>query len=386
MTRKNRKVTCPRCHRSVSSSEYAEHVQTHKGKHRIGKQQTRSIMSQSEYKEKPKYEVKSVGIYRCDCGLEFENRNDLWNHVKICKDITDARQTCSICSEPEEVFLSTEDIERICPTCALGYFESKKTLGVPLINHMGIEYEKAFRDKAGSLLKHLRIGALTELGITIVLITFSADGSTAYCISSRGEVVFVLNDTKELRKMNYESFESVVSHEIFHAYITNKLKLGISSKLHHALTAVGRSAVQLAEDIELIKIASRKNIEPLLWDEVNRTRAYYKNLPKPVPMKYWASVPDHDKFLSMMSVTWSYASTQWLMQNTREPKLKEQFSQNLELVRPHYAANGFSKLKDLITDLLNTRVVATEKGAENVFERILHLYCEFLDDSNLDLR
>lgn len=342
-------------------------------------------MNQSEYKEKPKYRLKSVDIYQCDCGLEFQNRNDLWNHLKTCKSITDARQTCSICSEPEEIFLSTKEIERICPTCALGYFESKEILGVPLINHMGIEYENALRDKAGSLLKYLHVGALTELGITVVLITFSADGSTAYCVSPKGEVVFLLDNTKELRKMNYESFESVVGHEIFHAYITNKLKLGVVRKLHHGFTAVGRSAAQVAEDIELIKIASGRNIEPLLLDELNRTRAYYKNLPKPVPMKYWISVSDHNKLLSMMSVTWSFASTQWLMQNAKDLKLQEQFSQNVELVRPHYAANGFPKLKDLMADLLDSKVVATEEEAENVFERILHLYGEFLDANNLYL-
>jgi hypothetical protein len=248
---------------------------------------------------------------------------------------------------------------------------------------MGIEYENAFREKAGALLKYLNIGTLTEMGITMVLITFSADHHTAYCISPKGEVIFVLDNTEKLRKMNYESFESVVSHEIFHAYITNKLKLGIG-KLRHSLTAVGATAVQIAEDIELIKIAFEKNVKPLLQDEVNRARAYYRNLQKPVPMKFWVSVPDNLKFVSMVSVTWEYASTEWLMQNTKDQKMKEQFSQNLELVRPHYTANGFPKLKDLITELLNSKVVMTGDEAENVFRKILHLYDEFLEVSNLD--
>jgi hypothetical protein len=249
---------------------------------------------------------------------------------------------------------------------------------------MGVEYENAFREKAGALLKYLNIETLAEMGITLVLITFSADHHSSYCISPKGEVIFVLDNTGKLRKMNYESFESVVSHEIFHAYVTNKLKLGMD-KLHHPFTAVGSSAVQVAEDIELIKIALEKNVVPLLLDEVNRTKAYYKNLQKPVPMKYWVSVPDHLKFVSMMSVTWGYASTEWLMQNTKDQKMKEQFSQNLELVRPHYTANGFPKLKDLITELLNSKVVATGDEAEIVFQKILHIYDEFLDVSNLDL-
>ncbi len=349
------------------------------------KQLTYNLTDRGEHNEAAKAEMKLEHIYPCGCGLEFGSRNELWNHIKTCKDIKDTRQTCLICSEPEDIFLSTENVERICPTCALGYFESKNIFGAPLINHMGVEYENAFRDKTGALLKFLGISTLAELGITMVLITFSADGSTTYCISPRGEVVFVLNNIEKLREMNYESFESVVSHEIFHAYVTNSLKLGISSKLHHAFTGVGGSAAQLAEDIELIKIALEKNIEPLLLDEANRTRSYYKNLPKPVPMKLWGSVPDSQKFLSMTSVTWGYASTQWLMQNIKDPILKGQFTRNLEFVQPHYEANGFPKLKDLIIDQFNGKVVATEEEAESVFERILHLYGEYLKVNSLYL-
>jgi hypothetical protein len=250
---------------------------------------------------------------------------------------------------------------------------------------MGVEYENVFRNRVGSLLNYLNIGSLAELGITMVLITFSADGSTAYCISPKGEVIFVLNNTSQLGKMNYESFESAVSHEIFHAYISNNLKLGVSTKLHHAFTAMGRNAVQLAEDIELIKIGSERDVEPLLSDEISRTRAYYQNVGEPVPTKYWPSVPDHIKFRAIMSVTWSYASTQWLSQNVKDSRLKEESSQILELVRPHYETNGFPKLKDLITDLFSNKVVATDLEAEIVFERILRLFGEMLDAKNLDL-
>lgn len=350
----------------------------------MGKQQTHSLLNQSNDKGLVESERKLPRTYPCSCGLEFENRNELWIHMTTCQDIRDSRQTCSICSEPGEIFLSQENIERICPTCAIGYFESKKILGVNVINHMGIEYENAFREKAGVLLKCLNVQTLTDLGITMVLITFSADNSAAYCISPKGEVVYVLNNTEALRKTNYESFVSVISHEIFHAYVTNKLKLGIG-KLHHAFTAVGASGVQVAEDIELIKIALEKNVEPLLADEVDRTKAYYKDLQKPVPMKYWVSVPDHLKFVSMVSVTWSYAATEWLMQNVKDQKLKELFSQNLELVRPHYSVNGSQILKDLVTELLSSKAVTTGDEAEIVFQKILHVYDGYLYANNLDL-
>ena len=329
MVNKDRKTVCPRCHRHVESSEFSKHVQTHKGKHQvISKGQIPNLVNSIKKRQMIKSGLASKHNYACSCGSEFKNRGDLWNHLKSCKYTTDSRQTCLICSEPEEIFLSTEEIDRMCPTCALGYFDSKKILGVPFINHLGIEYEKTFHDKAGSLLNYVGIETLIELGVTMVLVTFSSDGSVAYCFSPKGEVVFILNDTRELKKQNFETFESVIQHELFHAYVANTLKLGITKKLQHAFTFVSSNAAQVAEDIELLKIAMDKSIEPLFRDEVDRTRAYFKNS----PVKSLASVPDSSKFLAMVGVTWNFAQTQWLMQNTQDSNMKELFSQNLELI------------------------------------------------------
>ncbi len=346
--------------------------------------QSQSGLDNRQHKEGTAAKIIPYSGYPCGCGSKFKSRQELWTHIKTCPEITDSRQTCMICSQPEEIFMSAENIERICPTCALGFFESKKILGIPVINHMGIEYEIAFREKAGALLEYLKIETLADLGITMSLITFSADGSTSFCMSPKGELVFVVNNMERLRKMNYATFESVVSHEIFHAYIDNNLHLGIGTKLHHPFTAASSSAVQVADDIELIKIAYAKHVEPLLIDEVNRTNAYYKDLPKPVPMKYLVSVADNFKFVSMVSVTWSYASTEWLWNKTNDPKLKEQFSKNLDTIRPHYLANGFSKLKDLIIKQLDGKIVETEKEADTAFEQILCLYGEFFGANHLD--
>ena len=383
LVNKDRKLICPRCHRTVGSSEFAEHIKTHKGKHlEAGKRQISDLANLVKQDQMGKSEVLPKHNYECSCGLEFGNRDDLWNHLGKCKDKTDSRQTCLICSEPEEIFLSTDNIDRICPTCALGYFDSKKILGVPFINHMGIEYENAFRDNAGELLKYLGISTLGELGVTVVLVTFSADGSVAYCFSPKGEVVFILNDTMELKKQNFETFKSVIKHELFHAYVANTLKLGITKKLHHALTFVGGNAAQVAEDIESLKIAVKKSIEPIFRDEVNRTRAYFEN----TPVKSLTYVPDNLKFLATVGVSWNYAQTQWLANNVRDPNLKDLFSQNLELVRPHYEANGFPKLKDLISNLLNGKIVETDEEAEIVFQKILKIYGELLYSKNLDLQ
>ena len=249
---------------------------------------------------------------------------------------------------------------------------------------MGIEYEKAFEEHANSLLKYLNVQSLKELGINMAVITFSVDHSTTYCLTPKGELVFIVDDKASHKEMNFESFRSVVTHEIFHAYITNILKLGID-KLQHPLTAVGASAIQLAEDIELIKITFEKNVVPLLQDEANRTIAYYRNLSNPVPLKYLSTFPDRVKFGCTMSVTWAYASTEWLKENTKDEVLKQQFLKGLELIRPHYVANGFPKFKNLITELLSSNVVQTKEEAEIVFQRILGVYGEYLEDANLAL-
>ena len=383
MVNKDRRIICPRCHRTIEPRVYAEHIKTHKGKHQlINKRQTPNLASPNEQKQIARSRDFTKHNYTCDCGSEFKSRGDLWNHLRTCKNIKDSRQTCSICSEPEEIFLSADGIDRLCPTCSLGYYDSKNMLGVPFINHMGNEYENAFRDKASSLLKCLGIETLAELGVTIVLITFSANGRGAYCFSPRGEVVFVLNDTDELKKRNFETFESVIRHELFHAYVANTLELGITKKIKHALTFVSGNAGQIAEDIELLKIAMEKSIEPIFRDEVNRTNAYFSN----VPIKSLASATDSGKFLAIAGVTWNYAATEWLMQKTQDLNMKDQFSRNLTLIWPHYEANGFPKLKDLIINLLNDKIVQTAEEAEIVFQKILRVYDELLDSKNLDLQ
>jgi hypothetical protein len=251
---------------------------------------------------------------------------------------------------------------------------------------MGSEYENAFREKAESLLTYLHLETLKDLGITMVLIAFSADGSTTFCASPKGEIVFVFNNNEARRKMNYETFETVITHELFHLYIDHNLNWGISPKLHHAFTFVSGEAVKIADDIELIKIAVEKRIEPLLLDEVNRTNAYYKNLPDPVPMKYWTGVADYMKFDSMMSVTWTYASTQWLSQKAEDPELIEGFAHDLTLVQPHYEANGLPKLKELIVESLDSKIVETEEEAEDAVKRILDVFDEFLTSNRMDLQ
>jgi hypothetical protein len=255
----------------------ALHLQTHKQKHNA----TASLFRTKKPQKSPKTDKITLESFPCSCGSRFNSRTDFWNHLKkhlktSKEKPTDIRHTCQICNEPERIFLSTSEIDRICPTCALSHFKSKIILGIPLINHLGIEYEDAFRAKAGSLLAFCNLNTLTDLGVTVTLITFSADGSTTFCVSPKGEVVFIVRDVPELKEQNLESFETVVTHELFHLYINNKLGLGVSPKLHHAYSFVSGEAVNVADDIELIKIAVKEKVTPLLLDEVKRTNSYYK--------------------------------------------------------------------------------------------------------------
>jgi len=256
-------------------------------------------------------------------------------------------------------------------------------LGVPIINQLGVEYENAFREKAGSLLKLLNLKALAELEVTVVLITFSTGHNTPFCVSPKGEVVFIVRDVPQLRKQNLESFEAAITHELFHLYINNKLGLGISPKLHHAFSFVSGTATNVADDIELIKIAVEKDVTILLLDEVKRTNTYYKDLNEVTSLGCY---PDHIKFRLKMSLTWTYASTQWLSETVKDPKLREGFVNNLRLVEPHYQANGYPRLKDLIIQLLNGEIATTTEKAENMVDRVLEVCNEFLDLYRMNLQ
>jgi hypothetical protein len=84
------------------------------------------------------------------------------------------------------------------------------------------------------------------------------------------------------------------------------------------------------------------------------------------------------KFRLKISLTWTYASTQWLSETITDPKMREGFINNLHLVEPHYQANGYPRLKELIIQLLNSEVVTTAENAEYTVDRILEVYNELL--------
>ena len=318
------------------------------------------------------------------CGLQFETREEARKHVKKCDQIADRGQDCSVCSTSSEILLPYDN-HLLCPKCAIGFFESTMVFGSPLINHMGIEYEDIFREKMKVLLPLLGVEKFPELGIDVVVITFSQGQDTfRHSYSPRGEFVFMFAQTTQVREKEKTIFERVINHEVFHAYIAHKLKLGISDKLKGPFTFMELAAAQLAEDIQLEKIAVENNVWPLIADEIDRTTTYYENT-SPIPMNRWNALPDHTKFQGIISVTWTYAVESWFAQVLRESEARRQSKSNMKLVHPHYSMHGYAKLKDLILELFNERIKKTEKESKTMFKRLLSVYDEYTDAHNLIL-
>ena len=326
----------------------------------------------------------------CDCGLRFETRQEARKHMKKCDQIEGRGQVrerarCSVCSTSSQVLLPYDNL-MVCPTCAIGFFESKMVFGSPLINQMGIEYEDIFRGKLEVLLPRLGAEKLSELGIDTIVITFS-QGFDAFHHSHnpRGELIFIFARSSQVREMEKKVFADVINHEVFHAYITHRLKLGVSDKLKGPFTFMERFAAQLAEDIQLEKIAVEDNVWPLIVDEINRTTTYFENAPPPISTNRWNALPDILKFQSTTSVTWTYAVESWFAKVLRQSEARRQLSRNLKLVYPHYSLHGYADLKDLILELFDERITKTEKESKTMFGRLLSVYDEYADAHNLIL-
>lgn len=379
MPKKERKVICPRCHRTIPRGHLAEHMRQHKGK----------LPRYMRTAHATKRSMTPLPRYVCGCGLRFETRQEAREHMKKCEQsalsIEGGGQVCSVCSTSSRILLPYDNL-MVCPTCAIGFFESTMVFGSPLINHMGIEYEDMFREKLEVLLPRLGVEKLSELGIDAILITFSQGfDAFSHSHSPKGELIFIFARTNQIREMEKKIFENVINHEVFHAYIQHRLRLGITDKLKGPFTPLEGAAAQLAEDIQLEKIAVEDNVWPLIVDEINRTTTYYENMPPPISMNRWNGIPDIQKFLSMSSVTWAYAVESWFAKVLKQSNAMEQISRNLKLVYPHYSMHGYADLKDVILALFDERITKTEKESRTVFGRLLRVYDEYADGHNLIL-
>ena len=348
----------------------------HKGKH---KQLTNSSKVLN-----PK--ANAVLDFSCDCGMNFKSRDEWRSHINHFVHGDSGRQICSVCNEPAHVLLPFEDIV-LCSFCATGFFESQDLFGARLINHMTEEYEQIIKSKIGVLLPKLGVEKLPDLNIQTVLITFTEDKhGFEHFHNPKGELVFLFSKIQALEEVEKKVFSSVIDHETFHAFLTYKAKLGITDKLPKckALSIAQVMAAQLAEDIQLEKVAKSENVTPLLMDEVNRVSIYFSEVsPEPVSFEQWENLPDSFKLSSMLSVTWTYAEELWHEKVLEDLQLKRKAKDNLELVYPHYSKYGRPELKDLIITILNEQISKTPEEAKDMFTKLLEIFDKYCDENAL---
>jgi hypothetical protein len=97
-----------------------------------------------------------------------------------------------------------------------------------LINHMDRAYEEIFLAKIERLLPILGVESLADLGIKVVLMTFS-QGMDQFKHSGiqEGELLFMFAKIDQLRNKERTVFERVIN-QAFHFFVKNNLKLSVS--------------------------------------------------------------------------------------------------------------------------------------------------------------
>lgn len=321
-------------------------------------------------------------IFACVCGSEFKTREEIRKHVKTCSK-SSAESICSVCTETSRVLLPY-GTRMVCPLCAVSFEKPTFAFGTPMINHMGKKYDNIFRNKVGVLLKRLKINKLSELGIDVVLITFSQGFNFFdHSYSPRGELIFIFAKTDQLRDKEDKIFQYVINHEVFHGYLWS-MKIGVTHLLKGPFTFIEQAAGSFAEDIQLMKIAVNKEVKPLIKDETRRDYVYYKNLPAPSNTQ-WKMLPEGLKFTSMISVTLAYATELWFKEVLKDSHSKKQVKKNIRLIRPHYSLHGNDNLKNVIEELYRGNIARTKKEKKTMFERVLACFDEWVNNKGFNL-
>jgi len=327
-----------------------------------------------------------VELFTCPCGLSFKTREEIRKHTKKCTHTeTSSFFTCSVCSDSTRILLPYGEVS-VCPSCAVSFEKPTIAFGSLMINHMARKYDMIFRQKVGTLLKCINVKKLSDMGIVVILITFSQEGFVpfAYSHNPKGELIFIFSKKEHIQEREEKSFEYVINHEVFHAYVYKKLKLGITDVLKKPLTFLEYFAGTLAEDVQLIKIAVSKNVKPLLLDETRRTNVYFKKLPT-MSTSQWNMLPDEMKFNSMASLTLTYTTELWFNEILRASHAKKRVRKNIRLVQPHYAKLGYPNLTKLIQELYTEKIAETKREKQTMCQKILMCCDKWVEDKGFDL-
>lgn len=325
-----------------------------------------------------------VELFTCTCGLAFKTRGEIRKHIKMCSQVQAAGLTCTRCLDSSYILLPYGE-STVCPMCAIFYEKPTIVFDSPLINHMGKKYEEIFRRKAGNLLKHLNIGKLSDMGIVVTLITFSKGiRPFDHYHDPKGELIFIFSKIKQLEEKQKRIFEHVITHETFHAYVSHKLQLGITDNLLKPLSFIESFAGSLAEDIQLDKIAVRRNVKPLIRDEIRRDNLYYKNL-SVLSAPQWNTLSDGVKFTSMTSVTYAYATELWFYKTLKVPHTRKQVRKNVRLIRSHYNKWGYPNLAKQIQEIYEEKIAVTKREKQTMYKKILMCCDKWIESQGLNL-
>ena len=321
-------------------------------------------------------------MFACRCGKSFVTRDDIRRHIKKCDQIPTAGYTCSGCLERTEILLPYGE-KMVCPSCAILYEKPKIIFGVPLVNHMGEEYESIFRNKAKTLLRSLNAEKLSDLGITLALITYTQSYALlTYRHSPKGELIYLFNRIPQLAKREKETFTNAVTHEIFHGYVS-KMKLGVSDVLEGPFSFMEEMIASLAEDIQLTKLAVNLGVKLLIKDEIKRDHAYYTAMPVPSSDK-WEGVSDEMKFGSMTSLTFVYATELWFSE-IMDSHSRKKVRKTLRLVQRHFDQYGYLDLGELIGGLYRGEMSETESDKTAMYKKLLNCCDRWVNGRGLNL-
>lgn len=329
-----------------------------------------------------------IDLFKCACGLSFTTRDEVRKHIKSCTDVQEIilkkELICSTCHESTQLLISNNN-NKVCPSCVLLYEQPILIFGTPVINRMRQKrYEVDFKQQSELLLRSLNFNNLSDLGISVVLIQPSQEKTyLPFRCKKKGELLFLFN-VKRPYSRHYEAFKYAITHEIFHNYISRILRLGITDALTIPFSAIENSVRFFAEDIQLIKVAIKNHVKPLISNELRKANIYYENLPA-IPDSKWNTLDAHVKFNAMFSITFVYATHLLLYDKLVDSHYKHQTKRNIRFVHSHYDKRGFSDLMKSILKIYNDEIAETNEEKKSMFNKLLLSSNEWVKNQNLRL-